>query len=431
MNKTFHFLLTILISTLPAIQAASQVITLDQCIEAALTSNPTLKASANEYEIDNLGISISRSGRYPSVSGEASGGLSEEYSIGNKYKTGYSGLTADQLIWQNKKVTSAITQARYRSLASAANYETRKQEIILAVKTAYFICLQQDQLYKIARDNVAKTVIFLDYAKQLYSIGTGRKSDILKAESDLVRAEFEQNAYLNSYRKSLNDLAMLSGLSSDKLNGLDSSWTDIPVSIPFEISDSLISMALVWYPELQAINNLGYSQQYKIMEARAAFFPALSLNTGYEWRYNPILQEQKGWYSMITLRWDLFNGNEKKYRVQSEKIKKEIYNYQADDIRNYLIKEVRNRMLSLLEAADQIGVTRSLMNTTSENLEMAKAQYKAGTGSMLELTDARVTDLQAHQDLIQAITNYRIMKANMEKLTGKTYEDDMFMNRTK
>lgn len=431
MNKMFQFLLAFLISTLPVIQAASQATTLDQCIEAALTSNPNLKASANEYEIDNLGISISRSDRFPSISAEASGGLSEEYSIGSNYKTGYSGLTADQLIWQNKRVTSAIALARYRSMASAANYETKKQEIILSVKTAYFTCQQQDQLYRIAKDNVANTTLFLEYARQLYAIGTGRKSDILKAESDLARAEFEQNAFLNSFKKSRNDLAMLTGLSSDKLNGLDSNWTDMPIYFPSETGDSLINMALVWYPELKAINNLGYSQQYKIREAQAALFPALSLNTGYEWRYNPVLQEQKGWYSVITMRWDLFSGNEKRYRVQSEKIKKEVNTYQAADIRNYLIKEVSNLMLSLFEAADQIGVTRSLMNTTRENLEMAKAQYKAGTGSMLELTDARATDLQAHQDHTQAITNYRIVKANLEKLTGKTYEDDTSMNRTK
>jgi outer membrane protein TolC len=58
------------------------------------------------------------------------------------------------------------------------------------------------------------------------------------------------------------------------------------------------------------------------------------------------------------------------------------------------------------------------MKTTSENLEIAKAQYKSDTGSMLELTDARIFDLLAKQKNIQAITSYKIALANLERLTG-------------
>jgi outer membrane protein TolC len=79
-------------------------------------------------------------------------------------------------------------------------------------------------------------------------------------------------------------------------------------------------------------------------------------------------------------------------------------------------------MISLFEAVEQINLTRSLMKTTRENLAVARGQYIAGIGSILELTDARITDLQAQKNNVQAITGYKKALANLERLTGITYE---------
>jgi len=81
-----------------------------------------------------------------------------------------------------------------------------------------------------------------------------------------------------------------------------------------------------------------------------------------------------------------------------------------------LFKEVSNRLIALKEADNQIALSFSLMATTAENLEIAQAQYKAGTGSMLELADARINDLSAKQKNIQAIAAYQIAMANLERL---------------
>jgi outer membrane protein TolC len=64
------------------------------------------------------------------------------------------------------------------------------------------------------------------------------------------------------------------------------------------------------------------------------------------------------------------------------------------------------------------------MITTSENLESAKAQYQSGTASMLELTDARITDLIAKQNNIKAIARYRMAMANLERLIVKSNENE-------
>jgi outer membrane protein TolC len=425
MKKTIYILITFCVHTSWQVMAQSKptYVTLDQCVDAALVNNPGIKESENDASISTLGIKMAQSGLYPVVSIEGSGGISDQYRLDNDYKIGTAKLTMDQLIWQKGKVKSIIEQARFTNEASIASLEARKQELIVSVKKIYFTCLQQNQLYLVAQDNVSKAELFLEYARERYKIGIGRKSDILKAESDLAEAEFERDSYLNSLKQSQNELSMLTGLSVSNLSLLADTWQMDKLGTYNIQADSLFAIAFQNFPELQIINNLGLSQQAKIQETKAEFYPRIGISAGYDWSYNPAIQGQKAWYSVIALRWNISNGNERHYRLQSEKIRKNNYENQADEMKNFLTKEVNNCLISIKEAEGQITLTNKLMKTTSENLEIAKSQFNVGTGSMLELTDARVKDLSAKQKNIHAMASLQIAMANLERIIGNTYEN--------
>ncbi len=417
--KKAHFLV-FFVFTANFVQSQIQPaqLSLEQCIDAALLNNPEIKVAINEAGITSLAAKSARSERYAVVSAEASGGWNNRYESGNNYKNAYSKVGASQFLWQNQRVNSIIEQARYAEMASQEALEDRRQEIILLVKTAYFTCGQQLKFYRFDSLNVERSELFLGYAKERYTIGVGRKSDILKAESDLAEAEYEKNASLNAMNKSANDLAMLTGLAPGFPVEADSA---VPSGTGFDFEfDSLLQLAYNQYPELRSLYKLDSAQQSKIREARAYFYPSLNFDAGYEWSYDPVLRGNNTWYTMFTLRWDLFNGFEKKYRYQTELIKKASLENQADQMRQYLVRELHNCLINLGEAKDQINLTKSLMKTTAENLETAKAQFQAGTGSMLELADARVSNLNAQKNHILAITSYKIAMANLERITGKT-----------
>jgi outer membrane protein len=405
----------------PLLWSPPQPVTLDQCIEAALTNNPSVKQAANTSSQAAVGVNIARSGRFASVSTEIAGGFSDQYRSGNNFETAYARLSADQKVWQNNRITASIEQARSAGKAADASYEAARQEIIVSVKTIYYVCQQQQKLQIIAGENVTRAGVFLQYARERVNAGLGRRSEVLKAESDLAEAIFDQNATVNAYRKVLNDLAMLTNLPSDQLSN-HAKWEAETLASTVQSSDSVLKIALSQYPELQAILNLRSSQESKIKEVRAARYPGIFLNTGYDWNYNPLTNDQKGWYALVTLRWDIFNGNANRCREKLEYLNKENYNYQVEEMQNYVAREVSNRIISLLETMEQISLTRSLLKTTGENLAVAQGQYIAGTGSILELTDARLTDLQAQKNYVQAVTGYKIALANLERLTGKTFE---------
>jgi adhesin transport system outer membrane protein len=389
-----------------------------------LSSNPALRSAANETALSEKEIYIARSERFADVSLESNAGLSDEFRVGNDYKYLNARLSAEQLLWHNRKVDAVLQQARYNAFVANHSFDGARQDLILAVKTAYFNCQQQFALYCLAEDNIRRSVLLLDYALERSKLGTGKRSDVLKAESDQAQAEFEKELYYNAFRNSKNDLTALTGLSPGDSWKPDSIQPDQQGFSLNESADSLIKLSVSGYPELQAAINRELGQKEAVRASRAVLFPALSLGTGYALSDDPAYGQQKSWSALLTLRWNLFSGNEKQYRLQCEQIRAEKLSNQTEATRIELIRNINNWLISLDEARQQITLFQSMKTTTSESLEAAKAQFMAGTGSMLELTDARITDLMANRNFIQAITKYRISRANLERLTGKTYEND-------
>jgi outer membrane protein TolC len=422
MKKLIGIILWSLIPFLASSQTDSSTITLGQCIEAALNNNPRIKESGNEVSISELEVRTAESGLYPAFSTEVSGGLSNEYLRENNYGIGNGSITANQILWQNGRVKAAVAQAGYNRAAKGYSRETRQRELVLAVKTTYVNCLLQNRLYNIAIDNVSKAQMFLEYASERYRVGVARKSDVLKSEGDLSEAEFEAAGYMNSLEKARNELVMLTGLTAARVTNPENNLTPEHETYTSS-SDSLCLQALRNYPDLLMAYNMGLSQQVKIKQVAAERYPQLIFKAGYNWNYNSISQEQKGWYSVLALRWDIFGGNERRFRIQTEQMRLSVCQNQADEVKDYLVKEINNKLISLREAEKEIRLTDRLMKTTAENLEIAKAQYQAGTGSMLELTDSRITDLAAKQKNIRAIAAYQVALANIERLTGNNYEN--------
>jgi outer membrane protein len=418
-RQTCILILSVLSNIWIAAQTDTSNVTLSQCITAALDYNPYIRESANEKIISELAVSSARSGLYPKVSTELAGGFSNEYRLNNNYKTWSATLSASQILWQNGKIRAEIENAGYNSRVAGYSLEAQKQEIILSVRLSYFKCLMQNQLYRIAVENVSRSVLFLEYARERYKIGAGRKSDVLKAESDLGESEFERDSYKNSINKAVNELSMLTGLAPVTLTKLESLKPNL---LNFS-AGNLDTLSILNYPELQAIKYLELAQAAMIRETRAALYPSAGINGTYNKSYNPALSQVNGWSGFLTVSWTLFNGNYQRNQIRTERVRKDAYRDREEEVKTFLIKELSDKLIDMKLAVGQIILTERLMKTTSANLEIATAQYSEGTGSMLELYDARVNDLSAKQKNIEAITSWQIAEAKLERITGYINEN--------
>jgi outer membrane protein len=398
-------------------QVSSPLVTLGKCINAALNYNPVIKQASDELSQAALAVKISEADLYPVISTEMSGGYSNEYRSNNNFKTGTVNISGEQVLWQNGRIKANIEQSHYTLDAEDYSLEARKLDVIAGVKTAYFNCLMYSQLYKTASDNISNAALFLEYAKERHKTGAGRKSDVLKAENDLSEAQFESESFRNSLSRTRNELSLLTGLSPESLSALEEVGEYNQYDYHEEPIDTIIAEAARNWPELKIVRYQQLAQKAKIRQITAELYPAVGISAGYNWSYNPVFQDQNGWYTVMNVRWKLFNGGENRSRIKSEMARNSFYDNRKTEVNDFLQKEIKNRVINSREALRQIRLTDLMLITTSENLEIAKAQYKEGISSILELTIARTDDLNAKQKNIRAIADFHFAQVNLERLT--------------
>ncbi|MEN8193182.1 MAG: TolC family protein [Bacteroidota bacterium] len=401
-------------------QSPARVIDLNNLIDAAVTNNPAIKGGQLNVEITNNDIQIKKAELLPQISANATYGLSDENSLRNNYSFFRSGINVSQNLWKKGKYNSLVRQSKFIYQAKQSEFEAQKLDLILQVKFSYYNLLRYRKLYEISENNIFQAELYLDAAKEKNKLGVGKYSDILKAESDLADAKFLAKNYSYSLKESEIELSRLTGLpviaesipqntilvGSNRLNVLE--------------RDSLLELAKISYPELQVIENIGLSQEYLISATKADLFPAVTANTGYSWLYNPVFSGQPTWYAGVAISWDVFDGKRRKNQVKTEMLRSQSYQYQKEDLLLELVKEIENILNAFNEVKNQIEISEILMKSTVENLKMLEEEYKQGISSMLELTIARTDDFNANAKHINAITDYELVKAQLERIIGVT-----------
>jgi outer membrane protein len=86
-----------------------------------------------------------------------------------------------------------------------------------------------------------------------------------------------------------------------------------------------------------------------------------------------------------------------------------------------IFSTVESGYLNLNLAGKQIEVAREALRTALENLNLAQGRYQAGVGTMLEVTDARVSWIQSENDYTQSFYDYRIARYSLERIVGRDY----------
>jgi outer membrane protein len=82
-------------------------------------------------------------------------------------------------------------------------------------------------------------------------------------------------------------------------------------------------------------------------------------------------------------------------------------------------KEVDSAWLGVREASARITSTDSEVAAARENLTLATGRYQEGVGNIIEVTDAQSQALDAETAHIQAVYDYYIALARLDRAVGK------------
>ena len=418
MHKTLLIIVLLLLGKqLPAQDIVSDTLTLKECINMGLQNNPKFQSSQFFVEENKAKVDEVRSGYYPAINLNTNADTYSKNNGSQRYNNYNSGISASYSLFDGFRTKATYNAAKDNYEANIYQHESNKQDLTLNIIYAYYKILQSERILISAEEAVKNSNLHLGFANAKYKAGMATRSDILKSEVELSNVELYRIKAVNTLLAAKGNLNMLLGLQSNNQIEIvdDLSVVNENLIQPF---DTLYNEAINSRTELKKFQSLLSAQQQYIQVAKGGFYPSLNANANYNFAGAEISGLQQNWWLGMTLTIPVFKGFSTKARVSQEQLALKGLEKDFESLKQQISQEVWNAYLAVKESVERIATTSKGVESARENLAMAEGEYKEGVGSIIQLTDAQTSFITADQNYIQALSDYKISFAELERTIG-------------
>ena len=409
------------------IPVAGQILTLDECIAIALEAQPAIQATLYDYAAARARVREALSPLLPQLSGTASAIRSNStgpttLATGRTVTVSVSRQPADtflaqvqlsQLLFDFGKTLAATQVARKLAEVSAEGVELQRQLIALTVKEAYTNILLAQRLIRVQEQALERAELNLSSAKGFVDVGTQPLSTAVRAEVDVANARVDlinaRNA-LKIARVSLNTAMAVDA----------STQTEITDNLEYEPTTidraALRAEALRQSPEYRQARLLSSTAEARVQAATRNFLPNITGTGAYG---GTQLELNPNWSLGLAFTWNIFDGGNLIAAYDEAKANLGGANARVKVAELTLIQNLEQAEIAVEAAQERIQAARVLIASSQENFRLAQGRFDVGVGTILELTDAQLALTQASNTEAQALADYRIALAQLDRAAGR------------
>ncbi|WP_312334228.1 TolC family protein [Anaerospora hongkongensis] len=393
--------------------AAPVELSLSDSVALALKNNPSIKMAQSDKDKSQWSVSEAQAGRMPTVS------LGNSYSLKDHNPAGTDDLSGSlRMNWQlysGGRVEGQIDQAKRGVGVADLGVEKTKQQLKLDTTTAYFTILQTKNLVEVNQQSVSNLQEHLNSVQAKYDVGVVAKSDVLRAEVELANAQQNLIKAQNNY-----DLAVAGLLNTMTIDpGTELALTDTLSYNKYDktLDDSL--QAAQTRPDVaQAEENVKISET-AIKMAKSGKLPSVSLSASNGWNGSVLPGSgDDDWSVGLSASWSIFDAGSTSAKVKQADASLDKAKEQLVQVKNSAALEVRQNYLSMQEAEKRIDTNKVAVGKAEEDLVIAREKYNAGVGTNLDVIDAQLALTQAKTNEIQALFDYNVNVAKIDKAIG-------------
>jgi len=414
-----YFLLCLLFPV--SVFAQSDTMTLGQCVQIALKHNPSVRVAEGGLESSESSLELSRSVLFPQISGQA--GLTRNggtFILGKNELNGYydnytTGFQAQQLIFDFGKTITRV--AGSADLVDASNQDLRSasEDVVVNTYIAYFNYLAAARVLEVDSETVQQAEDHLKQAQAFFKAGTAPQYDVVNAEVTVANA----NVNLIQARDNLKIARVqLENAIGQRLpenfvlsDNLEVSYVSIDLHTAMET-------ALKNRPELLSSEAQVEASKQFLASAWTANLPNISGSAGYNWHNLQPQPLPSGWNIGVTLTLPIFEGFALNAGIDQANANLKTAEASNDLVMQSLLLDVQQQEFALEEASESIQASKKLVESADEALRLAIGRYNSGIGTALEETDAQVALANARIAYIQALYNYNVSYAKLERAMG-------------
>jgi outer membrane protein TolC len=164
--------------------------------------------------------------------------------------------------------------------------------------------------------------------------------------------------------------------------------------------------------------------QLQIEEGRSRFFPQLDLFGDYSYFKSTsevgLLESNRSYgYSYgFRLRYNLFDGNNRRREVENLNIRYQSAQIQSDQVLNNAEVELYKSYNRYNTAMQEIGLERANLKVTRKNLDIAMEKYRLGGINEIDFREIQSREIEGESRLLAAEYAAILATLNIEQLSG-------------
>ena len=340
--------------------------------------------------------------------------------FGTRYNT-TAGVELQQLLFSQSFV-AGVKAAKKAQALSELQIRQAEEEVLYKVASLYYgiqVLLKQKQ---ILLDNLGQINTLINTTELQYKNGVAKKVDITRLKVNKVNLSTDLDQVETTYAQQINLLKYYIGTPENETITIEE---NVSTSVLTDYTPSFDKRT-----EVQLLYQQQELNQESIKQIKAGYLPTL---TGFL-RYSQMNQTNELAFSGDKANWNetavlglrlnipLFDGFNKRHRLQQKKIAMAQANLRIKDTKTMMATQYQNSLVKLQKQQDILRKQKTNVNLAKEVYESIENQYKQGITNLTDLLNTENSLKTAQNGYLKALVELKVAELEFVKANGKIRE---------
>lgn len=454
--KQLRFALLLVICQIPTLVSAQKTWTLEACIEYAIANNLQIKQSSLNMELQEQNLQNNQVTQLPSVNGFAGNVFNFGQTIDpftnqfaqSRVRSNQFGLNAQMTLFSGLQQRNTIESEKMELQAQRHDLDKARNDISLAVANAYLNILVNQELLKVAENQVAITEKQLNQTKKLFSAGAVARGNVYDIEAQLANEELNKTRALNNLELSILSLQQLLQMQFDPNFTISKPAISLEENVQIGVSpENVYNRSLAFLPEIKSAE-MRIDRSVKMLQvSRGGLSPRLTLSGSIGTGYSGLAQRVVGTETIdgipvgttvsgelvttsisrsiletqpfsdqlnqnfnqsigINMIIPLFNGYNNKTNIERAKINQEISQNQLEITKNNIRQDIQNAYANARAAMNEYQSLQKSVAALNEAFKYTEERFNVGVINSIQYNESKTLLTNAQANLIRAKYNY-------------------------
>ncbi len=412
--------------------SAQELLTVEDAVAIALKNNYDIRIASNELLIDEQNVSLANAGILPRV--DASIVDNNSVQTTSQIRADGTRLSLDDARNNNLAYGVSLDWTIFDGFRMFARYDqlqelqklgkAKLQQVIITrvgdVMTTYFDIVQQEQQVKALDTAIVISEQRVTLAQNRFSIGKAARLEVLNAQVDL---NTDKTSLLRQRESLANTKIRLNEIMARDVNTPFSVVDSVRIDSTLLLPD-LITLAEKQNPGLQAQVIGKRVAELQLKQVRAARFPTVSVNTGYNFNESKnslgFTSESyaRGLTYGIGASVNIFNGflQKRNERIAKLQIDNSAVAIERQD--QLLRSQLSTAYQSYLTNISLIEIEETNQQLARQNFDITNEKFRIGTITTFELRTAQLNYINARVRYFDALFQAKLSEISLKELAG-------------